>query len=154
MPFFFKYEDSVNQREELKQRKVLTGLRLKRAAVLITALSDEKERWLESVACLEKRLESLVGDTLVSASSVAYLGAFDTMYRGKLIDSWMNLCQDFKIPISKNYSLIKNMVTENQILLWQNEGVPLDSHSTENAIVMQHSRKWPLLIDPQGQAFK
>lgn len=76
------------------------------------------------------------------------------MYRGKLIETWMKLSQDFNIPISKNYSLIKNMVTENQILLWQNEGVPLDSHSTENAIVMQHSRKWPLLIDPQGQAFK
>ena len=37
-----QYQDSVNQREGLKERKVLTGLRLQRASVLIAALSDEK----------------------------------------------------------------------------------------------------------------
>ncbi len=37
-----QYQDSVNQREALKERKKLTALRLQRASVLITALSDEK----------------------------------------------------------------------------------------------------------------
>ncbi len=38
------YQGSVNQREELKNRKILTGERLKRASILITALSDERVR--------------------------------------------------------------------------------------------------------------
>ena len=37
-----QYQDSVAQREGLKERKKLTALRLERASVLITALSDEK----------------------------------------------------------------------------------------------------------------
>ena len=37
-----QYQDSVSQREGLKERKSLTALRLTRASVLITALSDEK----------------------------------------------------------------------------------------------------------------
>jgi len=36
------YRESVEQREALKQRKVLTTVRLQRAAILIAALSDEK----------------------------------------------------------------------------------------------------------------
>ena len=37
-----QYEDSVNQREALKERKKTTALRLQRASVLIEALSGEK----------------------------------------------------------------------------------------------------------------
>ena len=37
-----QYDDSVHQRESLRERKVLTTLRLKRASVLIAALADEE----------------------------------------------------------------------------------------------------------------
>lgn len=37
-----QYIDSVNQRESLKEHKVLTALRLERASILIEALSNEK----------------------------------------------------------------------------------------------------------------
>ena len=37
-----RYQESVNQRESLKEKRKVTALRLERASVLITALSDEK----------------------------------------------------------------------------------------------------------------
>ena len=37
-----QYRDSVNQRESLKQHRITTGLRLKRASILIDALGGEK----------------------------------------------------------------------------------------------------------------
>jgi len=43
---------------------------------LIGGLSDEKGRWLETVQRLDKTLENIVGDILVSAGFVAYLGSF------------------------------------------------------------------------------
>ena len=30
-------------------------------------------------------------------------------------------------------------------------GLPLDNFSVENAIIMDNSRRWPLMVDPQNQ---
>ena len=35
---------------------------------------------------------------------------------------------------------------------WVSCGLPTDSHSVENAIITLRGRRYPLLIDPQGQA--
>jgi dynein heavy chain len=35
---------------------------------------------------------------------------------------------------------------------WSLQGLPNDSFSVENAIINQYTRRWPLFIDPQGQA--
>jgi len=43
---------------------------------LIGGLADEKDRWLESVEELEKVLSNILGDVLLSAGCVAYLGSF------------------------------------------------------------------------------
>ena len=37
---------------------------------------------------------------------------------------------------------------------WQIAGLPRDTLSVENGVVVQFSRRWPLFIDPQGQANK
>ena len=37
---------------------------------------------------------------------------------------------------------------------WQIAGLPKDTLSVENGVVVQFSRRWPLFIDPQGQANK
>lgn len=41
-----------------------------------------------------------------------------------------------------------------QVRRWQLDGLPRDFLSTENAVLVAHSRRWPLFIDPQGQANK
>jgi dynein heavy chain len=33
-------------------------------------------------------------------------------------------------------------------------GLPFDNFSIENALILYNSRRWPLMIDPQGQANK
>lgn len=43
---------------------------------LIGGLSDEKGRWQESVKTLQAVVDNIVGDILVSAGSIAYLGIF------------------------------------------------------------------------------
>ena len=39
-----------------------------------------------------------------------------------------------------------------QIREWQNQGLPSDSVSICNGILVDKCRRWPLMIDPQNQA--
>lgn len=43
---------------------------------LIGGLADEKVRWAESVANFDSMLVNVVGDTMVAAAAVVYLGNF------------------------------------------------------------------------------
>ena len=44
---------------------------------LISGLADEKGRWQISVEKLQQVVSNIVGDILISAAFVAYLGVFD-----------------------------------------------------------------------------
>ena len=36
---------------------------------------------------------------------------------------------------------------------WQLAGLPVDTFCVDNAIIVANSRRWPLMIDPQGIYF-
>ena len=40
------------------------------------------------------------------------------------------------------------------IALWNNENLPSDRMSTENATILLNAERWPLMIDPQLQGIK
>lgn len=37
---------------------------------------------------------------------------------------------------------------------WNIDGLPTDGFSVDNGIIVFNARRWPLMIDPQGQANK
>jgi dynein heavy chain len=53
-----------------------------------------------------------------------------------------------------DYQLARILTEEVQIREWQENGLPTDSLSTDNGIFIFNCRRWPLIIDPQGQANK
>lgn len=47
------------------------------------------------------------------------------------------------------------MLTDDaDIAAWQNEGLPADHMSTENATILANCERWPLMVDPQLQGIK
>lgn len=58
------------------------------------------------------------------------------------------------VPCSENLSFCDFMVDPTQVREWNIQGLPSDAFSTENGIIVTRGRRWPLMIDPQGQAQK
>lgn len=58
------------------------------------------------------------------------------------------------IPITEGLDSLTLLTDDTTIALWQNEGLPSDRMSIENATILSNSDRWPLMIDPQLQGVK
>jgi dynein heavy chain len=85
---------------------------------------------------------------------IAYLGAFNSSYREELAAEWVKGSSDRKIPNSGEFSLKRVLGNAVEIRTWNLQQLPSDDFSVENAIITKTARRWPLFIDPQGQANK
>jgi len=56
-------------------------IKISRAEKLISGLGGEKVRWTQNVKDLSETYDNIVGDVLLSAGVVAYLGPFEMAYR-------------------------------------------------------------------------
>ena len=128
--------------------------KLIRAQKLIQGLGGQKTLWKEMSEKLAITYTNLTGDVLISSGMIAYLGAFNSVYRDELADMWVKNCQEKKIPNSGAFSLQNVLGDPVQIRNWTIQGLPSDTFSIENAIITQKTQRWPLYIDPQGQANK
>jgi dynein heavy chain len=146
------YENSVASKKLLLEKMEETTKRLARANKLTTALADEQVRWTESVEQLNVQIDSLVGNIFLSAACVAYYGAFTSNFRTHLTAEWVKACQEQGIPVSANFSLVDTLSDPAIIRDWNIQGLPADALSSENGLLVTKGRRWPLMIDPQGQA--
>jgi len=53
------------------------------------------------------------------------------------------------VPITEGLDPLSLLTDDTQIAIWNNEGLPSDRMSTENATILSSSDRWPLMIDPQ-----
>ena len=60
-------------------------------------------------------------------------------------------CKERNIACSDVFALAKVLGDPVLIRGWAIDGLPNDSLSIDNAIIMSKARRWPLMIDPQGQ---
>jgi dynein heavy chain len=149
-----KLEENKKQKIDLEEQVELCRLKLERAEQLIGSLGGEKDRWGQSAKDLTVKYDNLDGDVLISSAVIAYLGAFTSVYRDNQISEWTKTCRNFHIPCSESVSLNATLGDPIKIRQWNINGLPTDAFSTDNGILTNMSRRWPLMIDPQGQANK
>jgi dynein heavy chain len=148
-----QFEAAKSELDMLQQEAALMTKRLNAASKLIDGLTGERTRWSADVQMLEERSVKLVGDCLLGASFLSYLGAFTTDYRKDLIyDRFLVDINQRSIPLSKNFSLEGLLTTDAVVQGWVAKGLPADDHSVQNGILTTKGSRFPLCIDPQQQA--
>jgi dynein heavy chain, axonemal len=92
------------------------------------------------------------GDVAVSAGTVSYLAPFTSDYRNRITEAWRNRLKELKIKFTEGCDIEQTLADPIKLRKWQLCSLPTDSLSTQNGIIMDTARRWPLVLDPQGQA--
>ena len=83
---------------------------------------------------------NLFGDVLLSAGTVSYLGAFEISYRNDIImNSWIPFIKETNIRCGDTFSLRQVLGDELAIQEQIIAGLPDDTTSIENALIIQRS---------------
>ena len=92
----------------------------------------------------------MIGNALVSAAFVSYIGPFSYTFRQKLWrDTWLTDILERKIPFTEGVDPLKVLATDSDQAKWKTEGLPSDRISLENASVITSCKRYPLMVDAQ-----
>lgn len=148
------YKEQQMQLDKLIAKKEENQLMLTRAKKLVEGLANESQRWQESIKDLDKELANMVGNIVLAAGYISYVGCFTAKYRQDLLTQWQKFLSDKKVKYSLDFSVTKTLGDPIMIRDWNIKGLPADALSIENGIISTKAKRWPLLIDPQSQGNK
>ena len=150
-----KYDESTASKEALQKESDELEIKLQRAEKLVTGLAGEKSRWESSITEYEQQLEYIPGDVVLASAFLSYAGPFPSEYRDILVqDTWYKQVKELNIPSSPNFNFALFLANPSDVRDWNIQGLPSDSFSTENGVLVTRGNRWPLMVDPQGQAKK
>lgn len=58
------------------------------------------------------------------------------------------------IPITEGLDPLSLLTDDADVASWNNQGLPSDRMSTENATILCNTERWPLIVDAQLQGIK
>jgi dynein heavy chain len=121
---------------------------------LINGLSDERERWDKDARELGEKKRKLIGNVGLSTGFISYCGPFNAEFRDfianeRLIADLRKMGLPFESTIYQD--LTNFLVDDATVSEWNLQGLPKDSLSIQNGIMVSESERFPMLIDPQGQ---
>ncbi|KAL0116299.1 hypothetical protein PUN28_011253 [Cardiocondyla obscurior] len=152
-----KMNVALAEKQKCQDETDATAFVIDLADRLINGLASENIRWAETVQLLRKSEITLPGNVLLVAAFISYMGCFTKKYRVDLMNLyWLPFLDNLQVPIPYTPDLdpISLMSDDATIAQWNNEGLPTDRMSSENATILANSSRWPLMIDPQMQGIK
>jgi dynein heavy chain len=163
-----QFNAAVKEKEDVIAEANMCERKLGLAQRLINALSSEGARWKQGIEHLNFTLGLLVGDVLLAAAFVSYIGCFNKRFRLDLMNnvflpymkgqasgaSFTTLKNAFALPMSEGADPVKVLTNDAEIASWNNESLPSDKVSIQNGAIVTNCARWPLMIDPQLQGIK
>ncbi|XP_015418031.1 PREDICTED: dynein heavy chain 9, axonemal-like [Myotis davidii] len=152
-----KFERATADKLKCQQEAEATAGTISLANRLVGGLASENVRWAEAVQNFKQQESTLCGDILLITAFISYLGFFTKKYRQSLMDgTWRPYLSQLQVPIPVTPGLdpLRMLTDDADVAAWQNQGLPADRMSVENATILVTCERWPLLVDPQLQGIK
>lgn len=147
-----EYAQLISQAQAIKTDLENVQAKVDRSIALLKSLNIEKERWECTSETFKSQMSTIVGDVLLSAAFIAYGGYFDQHYRNNLFGTWCQHLQAANILYRADIARTEYLSNPDERLRWQANALPTDDLCTENAIMLKRFNRYPLIIDPSGQA--
>jgi dynein heavy chain len=147
------FDNQLATKRKIEENAINTRKRMEQATSLISGLGGERIRWTNDRDEFADIKSRLVGDVALACAFVAYCGPFNQDFREYLVNH--KLTTDLRqraIPLSPAIDLTDFLADVGTIGDWNLAGLPTDPLSIQNGILVTRSNRYPLLIDPQGQA--
>ncbi|XP_030854690.1 cytoplasmic dynein 1 heavy chain 1 [Strongylocentrotus purpuratus] len=151
---FYKeeYAQLISQAQAIKTDLENVQIKVDRSTALLRSLSIERERWEAGSESFKMQMSTILGDVLLSSAFMAYAGYFDQMMRQNLFNSWAGHLQKARIKFRHDIARVEYLSNADERLHWHASALPSDDLCTENAIMLKRFNRYPLIIDPSGQA--
>uniref|UniRef100_A0A182IR22 AAA+ ATPase domain-containing protein n=1 Tax=Anopheles atroparvus TaxID=41427 RepID=A0A182IR22_ANOAO len=148
-----KYANAIKEKQMLQEMMEQAERRLLAADKLISGLSSERDRWVIDLGKLQVERTKVIGNALLSASFLAYMGPFSWEFRKAIFfDDWLGSVIEREIPFTEPYGVNGSLSSDLEQSTWASEGLPPDELSVQNGILTTRASRFPLCIDPQQQA--
>ena len=119
---------------------------------LLKSLGIERDRWQNTSEGFKSQMATLVGDVFLSSAFLSYAGYFDQQSRQNLFTAWKHHLDMANILYRHDIARTEFLSDPDQRVGWQANNLPTDDLCTENAIMLSRFNRYPLIIDPSGQA--
>ncbi|XP_053664403.1 dynein axonemal heavy chain 2-like [Anopheles marshallii] len=149
-----EYDAKIAEKQLLEETARQMAIKLKRARNLVDNLAGERIRWLATKTELEASYARLIGDTLLAAGFLTYLGPVNIETRTYFLGQWLIDLETLDTPFTRQFSLAAYFYDPGVLIRWHENGLPPDDFSAENATILMKSTRVGLIVDPQEEAQK
>ncbi|XP_052105179.1 cytoplasmic dynein 1 heavy chain 1-like isoform X5 [Mytilus californianus] len=147
-----EYAILISQAQAIKQDLAAVESKVGRSVALLKSLDGEKQRWESGSETFKSQMSTIIGDVLLSSAFMAYAGYFDQQMRRNLFTTWSAHIQQAHVQFRNDLARTEYLSNADDRLRWQANTLPADDLCTENAIMLKRYNRYPLIIDPSGQA--
>ena len=147
-----EYAELISQAQIIKSDLNSVESKVERSVALLKSLSNEQTRWESSSESFKVQMSTIVGDVLLSSALMAYGGYYDQAMRNNLFNTWMSSLHTANIKFKEDLARIEYLSNADERMSWHASSLPTDDLCIENAIMLKRFNRYPLIIDPSGQA--
>ena len=123
-----------------------------RSTKVLESLSSENERWSDGARDFDAELVKIATNALLSAAFIAYAGMLDQRSRDDRRRQWIELLSERGLDPNTNLGVTEYLSNADERLTWKTQGLLSDSVTVENAVILKSTKRYPLIIDPVGDA--